>query len=65
MPGPQHPEGLSQGTSGGQEGRLGVLPVGAVCGVDGPWSVGDPVVHTGALGHRDAASLVDVIKHHP
>lgn len=58
----QPPEELFRGEWGAGPG---VLPVGAVCGVDSPRSVGRPVVHAGALGRGDAAGLADVIKHRP
>ena len=49
------------------DGRAGawVLPVGTVCGVDSPRSIGGPVVHAGALGCGDAARLADVVEHRP
>lgn len=41
------------------------LPLGAVCGVVGARCIAGPIVHTGALGHRNAPSVVDVVQHHP
>lgn len=49
----------------GSRGQGPGLPVGAVCGVAGPWSVGGPTVHAGAPGHGDAARVADVIQNHP
>lgn len=60
------PEGPSR-TCVGRSRQAGEqpLPVGAACGVDSPRGVGGPVVHAGALGCRDAASLANVIEHRP
>lgn len=55
----------SQGGSREQRAGPGALPVGAACGVAGPWSVGGPIVHAGAPGYGDAARLADVVQHHP
>ena len=58
-PGASGPDG-----SGEQRAGPGVLPVRAACGVAGPWSVGGPVVHTGAPRHGDAARVADVVQNH-